>query len=239
MPQQNIHTSRSSKKSLPSSSLTRHCNDMSPAVDRTRVSSESWYLLVWWMSWDDLNSCDLQKVWPWWFSNLGARPYTVLALDNCCQIGQMPQFRVLIVRYGASKPCCLQLACLCPITFLDLAWHATLRPAPPPRPNGQHVMYLTRFMRDKVCACVNVCVGRALRTLHLERGFPCLRARSRFQESMNLICGRPQECSQLAQKGIKEGNLRLLDQLKIQSNLKLTQKSLVAKKLSHLTWTIS
>ena len=172
MPQQNIHTSRSSKKSLPSSSLTRHCNDMSPAVDRTRVSSESWYLLVWWMSWDDLNSCDLQKVWPWWFSNLGARPYTVLALDNCCQIGQMPQFRVLIVRYGASKPCCLQLACLCPITFLDLAWHATLRPAPPPRPNGQHVMYLTRFMRDKVCACVNVCVGRALRTLHLERGIP-------------------------------------------------------------------
>ena len=79
-----------------------------------------------------------------------------------CQIGQMPQFRVLI---GASKPCCLQLACLCPIAFLDLAWHALLWPAPPPRPKcatRDVRVTLTRFMHDSFSACVNVCVGRSV-----------------------------------------------------------------------------
>ena len=139
----------------------------------------------------------------------------------------MPQFRVLIVRYGASKPCCLQLACLCPITFLDLAWHATLRPAPPPRPNGQHVMYLTRFMRDKVCACVNVCVGRALRTLHLERGIPLFTSSLAVPRKYESHLRSPTGMQLTGPEGYKRRNL---DQLKIQSNLKLTQKSLVAKK---------
>ena len=53
----------------------------------------------------------------------------------------MPQFRVLIESFEAM----LFAACM-PLSD-RIPWHAplALRPAPPPRPNGQHVMYVNEI----------------------------------------------------------------------------------------------
>ena len=238
-------------QNIPPDPVRNHCHlavwhdtvtPWSRATDRTRVTSVSgsWHLLVWSGGWaETIETPAIFKS-----VTLVIQQSRGASLRSPSARWRLPNRENASVQ-GADRELRSHVVCSLHafVRSHSLTWHGMHpcgRPHPHVRPNEQHVMYM-RFMHDKVCACVKYAWAARCELYTYRRtcrGFPCLRARPRFRESMNLICGHPQACGQLAQKCIKGGNLPHSDQIRTQALWSLFRKSLVAKKrsqkLSHL-----